>query len=117
MGVEDEYERWRTSRSSPWHDTISAVAVGRAERFEERRPRITRVFGDDVETMRTVRRVFELFEMSWHDCYGEITPPEHVVDEVLLCSRGTIDGLVAAAHQAVIDRRDLHVWASAIRAE
>jgi len=67
--------------------------------------------------LRAVGQVFELFEMSWHACYGEISPPEHIVDDVLLCSRGTIDGLVAAVHQAVMDSRGLHVWAAEIRAK
>jgi hypothetical protein len=53
--------------------------------------------------------------MAWHDCYAEITPPEEIVDNVLLCSGGTVGGLINAAHLAVVDRRDLSVWASAIR--
>ncbi|MFO7572870.1 MAG: hypothetical protein R6W48_09785 [Gaiellaceae bacterium] len=92
------------------------MAVGRAERFEERKPRVALVFGDDAETMRLVSRVFELMEMAWHDCYAEVTPPENVVDDVLLCSGGTLRGLIDAAHLAVVDRRDLSVWASGIRA-
>jgi hypothetical protein len=62
-----------------------------------------------------VSHVFELVEMAWHDCYAEITPPEEVIDDVLLCSRGTLGGLIEAAHLAVIGRRDLSVWASEIR--
>jgi len=64
------------------------VAVGRAERFEERRPRVIAVFGDDDETIRAIFRVFELMEMAWHDCYEEVSPSEDVVDDVLLCSGG-----------------------------
>jgi hypothetical protein len=62
-----------------------------------------------------VSHVFELVEMAWHDCYAEITPPEEVIDDVLLCSRGRLSGLIEAAHLAVIDRRDLSVWAAEIR--
>jgi hypothetical protein len=91
------------------------VAVGRAERFEVRKPRVVAVFGDDHETIRAVAQVFELVEMAWHDCYAEITPSEDVVDDVLLCSGGTLDGLITAAHLAVLDRRDLSVWASDLR--
>ena len=75
------------------------------------------IFGDDDETLRTVARLFELMEMAWHDCYGEVTPSEKIVDDVLLCSRGTLSGLIAAAQIAVVDRRDLHVWASTLRAQ
>jgi hypothetical protein len=91
------------------------VAIGREERFEERKPRVTAVFGDDEEAVRAVFEVFALLEMAWHDCYREITPPEEVVDDVLLCSGGTLPGLISAAHLAVVDRRDLSVSASSIR--
>ncbi|HUF02360.1 MAG TPA: hypothetical protein VMN35_08040 [Gaiellaceae bacterium] len=72
-------------------------------------------FGDDGTTIRTVSRVLELMEMAWHDSYGEITPSEEIVDDVLLCSGGTLSGLIDAAHLAVVDRRDLSVRASDIR--
>lgn len=91
------------------------MAVGRAERFEERKPQVIAIFGDEDKTIRTVAQVFELMEMAWHDCYAEVTPSEDVVDNVLLCSGGTLDGLINAAHLAVIDSRDLSVWASDIR--
>jgi hypothetical protein len=94
---------------------ISAMAVGRAERFEERKPRVIAVFGDDDATIRTVAQVFELMEMAWHDCYGEPSPPEAVVDDVLTCSGGTLHGLIAAVRMAVLDRRDLAVWAAGVR--
>jgi hypothetical protein len=93
------------------------MAVGRAERFEERKPRVIAVFGDDGRTLRVVAHVFELMEMAWHDCYGEISPSEAVVDDILLCSGGTLGGLVDAAHLAVIDQRDLSVWAASIRSD
>jgi hypothetical protein len=59
--------------------------------------------------------LLELVEFAWHDCYGEVTPSEAIVDDMLLVSRGTLGGLVAAAHLAVIDRRDLQVAADALR--
>jgi len=46
-----------------------------------------------------------------------VTPSDRVIDDVLLCSRRTIGGLISAAHLAVIDSRDLFVWASRIREE
>jgi hypothetical protein len=98
---------------SRWHAPV--MAVGRAERFEERKPRVAAVFGADAATMRAVARVFELMEMAWHDCYAEVTPSEEVVDDVILCSGGTLAGLIDAAHLAVVDRRDLAVQASDIR--
>jgi hypothetical protein len=91
------------------------VAVGRAERFEERKPRVIATFGDDARTIRTVSRVLELLEMAWHDVYGEVTPSEEIVDDILLCSQGTLEGLIDAAHLAVVDWRDVVVWAHAIQ--
>jgi hypothetical protein len=91
------------------------TAIGRAARFEQRKPRVTAVFGTDPATVRSVACVLELMEMAWHDCYSEITPSDDVVDDILLCSRGTLAGLVEAAHLAVIDRRDLAVRASDLR--
>jgi hypothetical protein len=93
---------------------IRGMAVGRAERFEERKPRIVAVFGSGEERLRLVSEIFALMEMAWHDCYGEVSPPEEVVDDVLLCSGGTLDGLVTAAHLAVVDARDLRVWALSV---
>jgi hypothetical protein len=94
---------------------LPVMAIGRAERFEERKPRVIAVFGDDDKTLLAVSYVFELMEMAWHDCYSEVTPSEEVVDDVLLCSQGTLDGLIHAAHMAVIDQRDLSMWATDLR--
>ena len=93
------------------------MAVGRAERWRERKPRVVAVFGDDTRTLSAVEKLFELLELAWHDVYGEITPSEQVVDEILLCSEGTLAGLIEAARVAVVDRRDLHIWADALRAQ
>ena len=87
------------------------VAVGRSERYDEIRPRVIELFGADDQVLGRVGRVFELLELAWHDCYGETNPPAEVVEDVLACSRGTIDGLIDAAHLAVVDRRDLHIAA------
>jgi hypothetical protein len=61
--------------------------------------------------------LLELTELAWHDCYAEITPPEEIIDEILLSSRGDLLLLVQAARVAVQDWRDLKVWAQAIRDE
>jgi uncharacterized tellurite resistance protein B-like protein len=100
-------------RFAGWLDP--GMAIGRTERFDERKPRVVARFGTDDETLRAVAQLFELMEMAWHDCYGEVSPPEEIVDNVLLCSGGRLLGLIAAARLAVIDRRDLDVWASDLR--
>ena len=53
--------------------------------------------------------LLELVELAWHDCYREITPPEEVIDDILLLSRGELSRLISAAHLAVNDWRDTRV--------
>jgi hypothetical protein len=94
------------------------MAIGRAERFEERKPRVIAAFGDDEETMLAVSHVFELMEMAWHDCYAEVTPSEEVVDNVLLVLERTLGDARRSDPRrphGVIDERDLSIWAADLR--
>jgi hypothetical protein len=89
------------------------VAVSRAERRASRRERVVPVLG---ETLADPTLDFlELVELAWHDCYGEITPPDDVIDDILVLSRGDLSRLVSAAHLAVTDWRDARVAADALR--
>ena len=90
------------------------MAIGRAERRAGRRTKVAVLFADRTDRALDL---LELLELAWHDVYGEISPPESVVDDVLTVSRGTLRGLIRAARLAVADSRDLNVQASAIRAE
>jgi hypothetical protein len=85
------------------------MAIDRAERMAERKGRVVAVFGEALAA--PVFDLLELTEMAWHDSYGEITPPEDIVDDILLCSEGEMAKLIRAARLAVIDRRDLKIWA------
>jgi hypothetical protein len=85
------------------------MAVGRVERRAERKERVVAVFGEALAV--TVLDLLELTELAWHDCYREITPSEETVDEILLCSQGELTKLIQAARSAVMDRRDLAMWA------
>lgn len=76
---------------------------------------MTAVLGPDAA--EAALDVLELTELAWHDCYGEVTPPEDVVDDVLACSRGELAGFARAARLAVTDRRDLRLAADAVRRE
>lgn len=89
------------------------MVASRADRRAERRARVLAAFGD--EHVETALDLLELTELAWHDCYDEISPPEAVIDDILLCSRGDLDGLVRAARVAVTDTRDLTLWAQAER--
>jgi hypothetical protein len=89
------------------------MAVSRGERRAERRGRVVAIFGEDQAEVAL--DLLELTELAWHDCYNEITPSEDIIDDLLLCSRGDLDGLVRASRLAVTDWRDLKVWAESER--
>jgi hypothetical protein len=61
--------------------------------------------------------LFELVELAWHDCYAESSPPEDVIEDMLLMSDGRIEALVQAARLAVVDWRDLRVAADRRRGD
>jgi len=71
------------------------------------------VFGQDRATFAL--DLLELTELAWHDCYGEITPSEDVIDDMLLLSEGSIERLAQVARLAVADWRDLKVAAEELR--
>lgn len=94
-----------------WHNSL--MAVGRAERRKERTPRVVALFG--TEKAPFALDLLELTELAWHDCYEEVTPSDDVIEDMLLLSEGSIEGLIQAARLAVADRRDLKVAADALR--
>jgi hypothetical protein len=61
--------------------------------------------------------LLELAEFAWHDCYGEITLLDDVVDDILICSRGDLAQMIQVTRLAVEDSRDLRMVADALRAE
>ncbi|MDH3306153.1 MAG: hypothetical protein OEO77_01335 [Acidimicrobiia bacterium] len=89
------------------------MAVSRAERREQRKRQATEVFGEGQAPIAL--DLLELTELAWHDSYGEITPPDDVIDDLLLLSDGSIERLVQMARLAVTDWRDLKVAADATR--
>jgi hypothetical protein len=74
---------------------------------------VVAVFGEDLAS--AALDLLELTELAWHDCYGEITPPETVIDDILLLSEGSLGPLIEAARLAVMDWRDLRVAAQGRR--
>lgn len=91
------------------------MAIGRAERRKERESRIVAVFGADRAPVAL--DLLELVELAWHDCYGEVTPPASVIEDMLTLSDGDLDGLVRAGRLAVTDFRDLTVAAQDHRSQ
>lgn len=84
----------------------------RAHRRQQRRPRLEALFGASAEAALDL---LELTELAWHDCHGEVCPPERVVDDILAVSAGRLDRLTRGARLAVEDFRDLRLQAEAIR--
>jgi hypothetical protein len=76
------------------------MAVSRAERRAERLGRFEDAFGAD----------------TGHDCYGEVTPPPDVVEDIVVGAEGSLGKLITAAWLAVTDHRDLRLLADDIRA-
>jgi hypothetical protein len=90
------------------------MAIGMAERRAERRNKVAVLFADRTDRALDL---IELMEMAWHDAYGEVTPPEQVVDDVLLLSEGNLRLLIRWARLAVTDWRDVRVEADKVRRE
>jgi len=74
---------------------------------------VLEVFGD--KRAGRALDLLELLELAWHDCYAEITPPDDVIDDVLVLSRGGLGQLISAARLALSDWRDARVAADALR--
>jgi len=89
------------------------VAISRKERRKEREARIVAVFGKDQAPLAL--DLLELVELAWHDCYGEVTPPSEVIEDMLTLSDGNLEGLIQAARLAVTDHRDLKLAAQDYR--
>lgn len=90
------------------------MTVGQAERRTERRTRVAVLFADRTDRALDL---IELLEMAWHDAYDEVTPPENVIDDVLLLSEGNLRSLIRWARLSVTDWRDVRVEADRRRAE
>jgi len=88
------------------------MAVGSAQRRAGRQARFAEAFGE--HSSRALDLV-ELLELAWHDCYGEITPPDHVIEDIVVCAQGSLEGLIGAARLAVADSRDVRSAAEDLR--
>jgi len=84
----------------------------RASRRAAREDRADREFGSSAQIALDL---LELTEFAWHDCYGDTSPPDSVVDDIFVVAGGRLDHLIAAARLAVEDFRDLRVNADSVR--
>lgn len=89
------------------------MPVGREQRRSARRTKVAVLFADRTDRALDL---LELLDMSWHDTYGEVTPSDDIVDDVLLLSEGNLRSLIRWARLAIIDWRDVRVQADEMRA-
>ncbi len=89
------------------------MSVGRAARRADRHGYVAAAVG--AEHADAALDILELAEYAWHDCYGEVTPPDDVIEDILTCSRGDLARFAAATRLAVLDHRDLKLRAQAVR--
>lgn len=88
------------------------MAVGSAERRSERRTKVAVLFADRTDRALDL---LELLEMAWHDTRGEVTPPEDLIDDILLLSEGNLRLLIRWARLAVTDWHAVHLTAEDVR--
>lgn len=92
--------------------SLPLVAVGRAQRLAERQARFREVFGAKAKIALDLT---EVLEYAWHDCYGELTPPDEVIEDILICSQGSVEEMIGVVRLAITDWRDLRLWADGLR--
>jgi len=93
--------------------TVIVMAIGRAERRAARADRAWELFGKNAAIALDL---LELVELAWHDCYNEVSPPDEVIDNMWIVSKGHLPNLVRAARLAVEDFRDLRIAADSLKA-
>ncbi len=88
------------------------MVTSRSERRSARRGRAVSEFGSDADA---VLDILELVEFAWHDCYGEVSPPDQVIDDIFVVAGGNTARFARAARLAVEDYRDLRLRADDMR--
>jgi hypothetical protein len=90
------------------------VTSGRTERRAQRRTKVAVLFADTTDRALDL---LELVEMAWHDNYNEITPPEDLIDDILLLSEGNLRLLIRWARLVIADPSDVRDAANGARAD
>ncbi len=88
------------------------MVTSSAERRSCRRQRATEVFAKQAEAALDA---LALLDFAWHDCYGDPCPSDDVIEDVWVLGDGELSEYISAAHLAVIDCRDLRMYAGEAR--
>jgi hypothetical protein len=88
------------------------MALGRDARRAERAPLVEEILGKHLASAGL--DLLELAEFAWHDCYGDISPPDDVILNILTCSQGDLATMIHAVKVAITDWRDLRLWADSL---
>lgn len=88
------------------------MPTGRTQRRGERRTKVAVFFADRTDRALDL---LELVEMAWHDTYGEGTPPEDLIDDILFLSEGNLRLLIRWARIAITDWREVKAAAASAR--
>lgn len=84
------------------------MVASSADRRRARSQRATKVFGKRADAALDA---LALLDFAWHDCYGESSPSDAIMEDIWEVSGDNLAQFVVAAYLAVIDFRDLRVWA------
>ena len=79
------------------------MVIERADRRAGRRTKVAVLFADRTDRALDL---LELLEMAWHDRHQEPTPPEALIDDILLLSDGDLRKLIRWTRVAAIDWRE-----------
>lgn len=88
------------------------MVTSSADRRSARSQRAIEVFGKHADAALDA---LALLDFAWHDCYGEPSPSDTIMEDIWEVSGGNLAQFIVAAHLAVIDFRDLRVWADTHR--
>jgi hypothetical protein len=88
------------------------MATSSADRRSARSLRATAVFGKHADAALDA---LALLDLAWHDCYGDPSPSETIINDIWEVCDGNLAQFIVAAHLALIDFRDLRAWADTHR--
>lgn len=88
------------------------MVTSSADHRRARSQRATEVFGRHADAALDA---LALLDFAWHDCYGEPSPSEQVVEDIWVVADGDLGRFISAAYLAVHDFRDLRMSADEVR--